>query len=37
MCIILIPMAVVIMFGRMLNNLRHAAIIFGVMLVSSWC
>ena len=33
MCIILIPMAVVVMFGRMVNNLRHGAIIFGVMLV----
>jgi K+-transporting ATPase ATPase A chain len=32
-CIILIPMAVVVMFGRMVNNLRHAAIIFGVMLL----
>jgi potassium-transporting ATPase potassium-binding subunit len=32
-CIVVIPMAVVVMFGRMLNNLRHAAVIFGVMLV----
>jgi K+-transporting ATPase ATPase A chain len=32
-CIILFPMACVVMFGRMLNNFRHAAVIFGVMLV----
>ena len=32
-CIILIPMAVLVMFGRMLRNMRHAAVIFGVMLV----
>src|SRR5262245_38542371 len=31
--IILFPMAAVVMFGRMLNNFRHAAVIFGVMLV----
>jgi K+-transporting ATPase ATPase A chain len=31
--IILLPMAAVVMFGRMLNNFRHAAVIFGVMLV----
>ncbi|MBX9789367.1 MAG: potassium-transporting ATPase subunit KdpA [Pirellulales bacterium] len=31
--IMLLPMAVVVMFGRMLGNLRHAAVIFGVMLV----
>ena len=30
--IILLPMSAVIMFGRMLNNLRHAAVVFGVML-----
>jgi K+-transporting ATPase ATPase A chain len=33
LCIMLLPMAAVIMFGRMLNNMRHAAMIFGVMLV----
>lgn len=33
--IILIPIAAIVMFGRMLNNLRHAAVIFGVMLVLS--
>jgi K+-transporting ATPase ATPase A chain len=32
-CIILLPMAAVVMFGRMLNSMRHAAVIFGVMLV----
>ena len=31
-CIILLPMAAVVMFGRMLKNMRHAAVIFGVML-----
>src|SRR5207248_6397761 len=33
--IILIPIAALIMFGRMLKNLRHAGVIFGVMLVLS--
>ena len=33
LCIILIPVASVFMFGRMLNNMRHALVIFGVMLV----
>jgi K+-transporting ATPase ATPase A chain len=33
--IILIPVASVIMFGRMLDNMRHAAVIFGVMFVLS--
>lgn len=32
-CITLIPMACVVMFGRMLNNMRHATVIFAVMLV----
>jgi K+-transporting ATPase ATPase A chain len=32
-CIILLPMACVVMFGRMLSNMRHAAVIFGVMLI----
>jgi len=31
-CIILLPMSAVVMFGRMLSNLRHAAVIFSVML-----
>ena len=31
--IILIPMACIIMFGRMLKNQKHAMVIFGVMLV----
>jgi K+-transporting ATPase ATPase A chain len=35
MGIILIPVATLVMFGKMLNNLRHAAVIFGVMLVLS--
>lgn len=34
-CIILIPVATLIMFGRMLNHMRHAAVIFGVMAVLS--
>ncbi len=33
LCIMLLPMAAVVMFGRMLQNMRHATIIFGVMLV----
>jgi potassium-transporting ATPase potassium-binding subunit len=31
-CIILIPMACLVMFGRMIRNMRHAAAIFGVSL-----
>lgn len=31
-CIILIPMAVVWMFGHIVGNLRHAAVVFAVML-----
>ena len=33
--IILLPVAALVMFGKMLNNFRHAAVIFGVMLVLS--
>lgn len=33
--IILVPVASLFMFGRMLNNMRHAGVIFGVMLVLS--
>ncbi len=33
--IILIPVASLLMFGRMLHQLRHAGVIFGVMLVLS--
>jgi K+-transporting ATPase ATPase A chain len=33
--IILIPISALVMFGRMLKNFRHAAVIFGVMLVLS--
>ena len=33
--IILIPVAQLVMFGKMLNNFPHAAVIFGVMLVLS--
>ena len=32
-CIILIPMACVWMFGRIIGRMRHAAVVFGVMLV----
>jgi len=32
-CIILIPMACIVMFGRMIRNMQHAAVIFGVSLV----
>ena len=31
--ILIFPFALVIMFGRMLNNLRHAGIIYGVMML----
>jgi K+-transporting ATPase ATPase A chain len=31
--ILLFPCAVVVMFGRMLNNLRHAVVLYSVMLV----
>src|SRR5581483_3987887 len=30
-CIILIPVATLVMFGRMLKNMKHAAVLFGVM------
>jgi K+-transporting ATPase ATPase A chain len=30
--ILIFPMSLVVMFGRMLNNLRHAALVYGVML-----
>src|SRR5262249_17550783 len=33
--LILLPIAQLVMFGRMLNNFRHAGVIFGVMLVLS--
>ncbi|HEY7330374.1 MAG TPA: potassium-transporting ATPase subunit KdpA [Gemmataceae bacterium] len=33
--LILLPIASLVMLGRMLNNFRHAAVIFGVMLVLS--
>jgi K+-transporting ATPase ATPase A chain len=32
-CIIIIPMASVWMFGRIVGRLRHAAVVFGVMMV----
>jgi K+-transporting ATPase ATPase A chain len=32
-CIVLIPMASVWMFGRIVKRMRHAAVVFGVMLV----
>src|SRR5579872_1329408 len=33
--IVLIPISTLVMFGKMLNNMRHATVIFGVMLVLS--
>jgi K+-transporting ATPase ATPase A chain len=33
LCIILIPMACVIMFGVMIRNMQHAALIYGVMML----
>jgi K+-transporting ATPase ATPase A chain len=35
LCIFLIPVAQLVMFGRMLSNYRHAGVIFGVMLLLS--
>jgi K+-transporting ATPase ATPase A chain len=32
-CILLVPMACVVMFGRMIGNTRHAAVVYGVMLL----
>lgn len=32
-CIILIPMACLVMFGRMIRNMPHAVVVFGVSLV----
>jgi K+-transporting ATPase ATPase A chain len=34
-CIILIPIASLVMFGRMLKHMRHALVIFAVMLILS--
>ncbi len=34
-CIILIPIASLVMFGRMLSQMKHAGVIFGVMLLLS--
>jgi K+-transporting ATPase ATPase A chain len=31
-CVLLFPMAVVVLFGKMLNQMRHAAVLYGVML-----
>jgi K+-transporting ATPase ATPase A chain len=33
--LVLLPIASLVMFGKMLNNFRHAAVIFGVMMVLS--
>src|SRR5262245_26342797 len=33
-CIILIPMACLVMFGRMIRNMRHAVVIFAVSLIA---
>ncbi len=35
MSIILVPIACLVMFGRMLRNMRHASVIYGVMLLLS--
>jgi potassium-transporting ATPase potassium-binding subunit len=32
-CILVFPFSLVVMFGRMIGNMRHAAIIYGVMMV----
>jgi K+-transporting ATPase ATPase A chain len=41
-CILLFPLGVVVMFGRMVRQPRHAGVLFGVMLVllagmTAWC
>jgi K+-transporting ATPase ATPase A chain len=33
LCILIFPMSLVVMFGHMIRNLRHAAIIYGVMML----
>src|SRR5205814_9635682 len=33
LCILLVPMATLVMFGRMIRNVRHAAVIYGVSLL----
>jgi K+-transporting ATPase ATPase A chain len=35
LCLILVPVSSLVMFGRMLKDYRHAGVIFGVMLVLS--
>jgi K+-transporting ATPase ATPase A chain len=32
-CIQLFPMSLIVMFGRMIGNMRHAAVIYGVMML----
>jgi K+-transporting ATPase ATPase A chain len=32
-CILLFPFSLVVMFGRMIGNMRHAAVIYGVMML----
>ncbi len=32
-CILLFPLSLVVMFGRMIGNMRHAVVIYGVMMV----
>jgi K+-transporting ATPase ATPase A chain len=34
--LMIFPFALIVMFGRMLNQIRHAAVVYGVMLVM-WC
>ena len=41
-CIILLPMAVLVMFGRMIRDMRHAGVIFAISLLllgtfTAWC
>jgi K+-transporting ATPase ATPase A chain len=33
LCILLFPLSLVVMFGRMIGNMRHAAVIYGVMML----
>jgi potassium-transporting ATPase potassium-binding subunit len=33
LCILIFPLSLVVMFGRLIGNLRHAAVIYGVMML----
>jgi K+-transporting ATPase ATPase A chain len=37
LCILIFPLSLVVMFGRMIGNMRHAAVIYGVMMAMFLC